>query len=77
VFFSLQRYPEHLGLLCGSKTEAHGALPRAALGASFSMLKPEAGSRHKIVQDLPPWVGDGFSDTQTPFSQSLASFFNS
>ena len=41
VFFSLQRYPEHLGLLCGSKAEAHGALPRAALGASFSMLKPE------------------------------------
>jgi hypothetical protein len=29
VFFSLQRYPEHLGLLCGSKNEAHGALYRA------------------------------------------------
>ena len=26
VFFWLRRYPERLGLLCGSKTEAHGAL---------------------------------------------------
>ena len=61
-----------------------GPLPGAAVRCEFMTCLEclgswivEAGSRHKIVQDLPPWVGDGFSDTQTPFSQSLASFFNS
>ena len=65
VFFSLQRYPEHLGLLCGSKTEAHGALPRAALGASFAcFMKPKSPYLSRAPRGAVSDHFDGSAQTQ-------------